>query len=105
MIGGLEDGSVAFWDATRLLGGVASRPALFKHAHSGPVRGLAVNRIDPYVVASGSFIADARIWSYLKWQVHTLHSIGRNNLCMRTRLTWATVTLLRVALATAIDRT
>ena len=63
VVGALEDGSVGFWNSARLLGGDPNPPVLLKKgAHSGPVRGLAVNPIDAYLVASGSVDAEVLIW-------------------------------------------
>jgi protein transport protein SEC31 len=61
----MEDGGVGFWRASRII--QKASPAecqidLKTDAHSGPVRGLEVNPVQPFLVASGSVDAQIMLW-------------------------------------------
>ena len=51
IIGGMEDGSLAFWNASKLLSGNNNDDALIllTRPHKGPVKGLQVNPFQPFL--------------------------------------------------------
>jgi protein transport protein SEC31 len=58
IVGGLEDGGVGFWDASKLIAGDADCLLEMKNVHQGAVKGLQVNPFQPYLVASGAINND-----------------------------------------------
>ena len=66
LIGGMEDGSVGFWSVNNLISTASpsspSSVTLKKEVHNGPVRGLSINPINPFLVSTGSADAEIFIW-------------------------------------------
>ena len=62
--GGLENGELGVWDA-QALSDAASAPGaqqLRNSVHTGPVRGLDFNRLQPNLLASGAVNAEVYVW-------------------------------------------
>lgn len=64
IIGGMEDGGLGFWNASKIIQKASPQECLIdlKAAHTGPVKGLEVNPIQSFLVASGSVDAQIMLW-------------------------------------------
>ncbi|KAJ3099062.1 protein transport protein S31 [Phlyctochytrium planicorne] len=62
LAGGMETGELNIWDPRVIIEGGAD-PLVVKHSrHTGPVRGLEFNPIDPKILASGATDGEIFIW-------------------------------------------
>ncbi|KAJ2917891.1 hypothetical protein MD484_g2503, partial [Candolleomyces efflorescens] len=62
---GLENGELALWDPSKILSGADASSSLILRnptAHTGPVRGLDFNPIQPSLLASGGVGGEVYIW-------------------------------------------
>jgi protein transport protein SEC31 len=62
---GLENGELALWDPAKILAGADASSSLILRnptAHTGPVRGLDFNPIQPSLLASGGVGGEVYIW-------------------------------------------
>ncbi|KAF9546188.1 hypothetical protein CPC08DRAFT_738561 [Agrocybe pediades] len=61
---GLENGELALWDPSKILGGASAAESLILRntTHTGPVRGLDFNPIQNNLLASGGIGGEVSIW-------------------------------------------
>ncbi|PWZ01867.1 hypothetical protein BCV70DRAFT_185434 [Testicularia cyperi] len=61
---GLENGELGIWDAGKVLGGASSDDAqvMKNTTHTGPVRGLDFNPLQPNLLSSGAVAGEIFIW-------------------------------------------
>jgi protein transport protein SEC31 len=88
-VGGMEDGSLGFWNAARFVSGAAdSLIELKTGAHQGAVRGLQVNPLTANLLASGSINADILLWDLGSLQSYPPTGTKSNRLEDVTDLAW-----------------
>ncbi|KAN0064406.1 protein transport protein S31 [Thecaphora frezii] len=61
---GLENGELGIWDADKILGGLSSDDSqvMKNTTHTGPVRGLDFNSLQPNLLSSGAVNGEIFIW-------------------------------------------
>ncbi|KAJ3169039.1 protein transport protein S31 [Irineochytrium annulatum] len=63
LAGGMENGEMDLWDPQLIIDGSGSDPLITRQSrHSGPVRGLDFNPVDPKFLASGATDGEIFIW-------------------------------------------